>query len=106
METLNALTAESVPAMTDEPRAPDAREYWRILLDYPAKPRPRYGYGRPRHSKLNALIARNGSVYRELLERFLTYRDALLQIPVHGPYVGTEPCWTCGWLVGLDIVAL
>jgi hypothetical protein len=92
--------------MTNQATEPEAREYWRILLDYPAKPRPRYGFGRPRHSKLNALIAQHSQVYRGHLERFLTYHDSLFQIPVHGPYVGTEPCWKCGWLVGLDIVAL
>lgn len=77
-----------------------------ILLDYPVKPTPRYGYGKPPHPKLYEIINRNRNAYKDILTSFLRFREDFLKIPVKDANDTMQPSWVNGWLPGLDSVAL
>ncbi|CCO07383.1 class I SAM-dependent methyltransferase [Desulforamulus hydrothermalis] len=78
-----------------------------IFLDYPVKPQPRYGYGKPPHPELTTVISRSEPVYRQYLKSFLPYQEAFSRIPQIPPGPGNpEPAWINGWLPGLDALAL
>ena len=77
-----------------------------LRLDYPIHPTPRYGYGRPAHARLAAILERGRSRYRETLEGILDYRADLCRIPRDGNAGSTEPHWINVWLPGLDAAAL
>ena len=79
---------------------------WEVVLDHPVRPIPRYGYQKPPHPKLHALISRNRSLYESLLQGFLTYQAPLLRIEVDEPASEQDPWWKCGWLGGMDIMPL
>lgn len=80
--------------------------HYPIFLDYPLKPQPRYGYGKPAHPGLYALLEQDKESYRETLRTFLTLESELLRIPLRAPKKSTEPCWINNWLDGLDTLAL
>ena len=98
--------AESRVSTNAEGAGANVEERWEILLDYPVKPYPRYGYGRPYHSKLYEIINRNRPGYAKALTQFLKYREYLLDIPVGDPGASKEPSWACGWITGVDLVTL
>jgi hypothetical protein len=77
-----------------------------ILLDYPVRPRPRYGHGKPPHSELYRLIDAGRGAYRDRLQSFLSFKEWLVTLPVENGGSAEEPCWNNGWLQGLDAVAL
>ena len=78
---------------------------WEIRLDYPVRPEPRYGHGRPPHRRLRELIERGRPGYRTALERIARYEDDLRRIPALEESAA-EPYWRCGWLGGLDAAGL
>jgi hypothetical protein len=84
------------------PNAPHA-----IRLEYPptADLRPRYGFGRPPHPGLTALLDASLDRYRATLESFTPYFEALAHIAPKGER-SPEPCWIHPWLIGLDTVSL
>ena len=75
-------------------------------LEYPLRPEPRYGYGKPPHATLHELVNRNRAAYRRTLESFLTFREHFLAIPLEVPPDSPEPCWVNDWIAALDSVAL
>lgn len=78
-----------------------------IFLDYPIRPEPRYGYGKPPHPKLYSIIDRNRIAYGNYLNRFLKFKDYFTKIPgSQDSSRSTKPAWVNGWLPGLDAVAL
>lgn len=77
-----------------------------IFIDYPVRPVPRYGYGKPPHPLLHARMEKERETYRRALELFLEFREDLARIPVHAPEGSVEPCWENDWFVGLDGVSL
>lgn len=77
-----------------------------IVLDYPVRPRPRFGHGQPRHSAIDAILAARRDTYRSHLDRILEQRENLLKIPVTDPASPQDPHWFNGWLPGLDGAAL
>jgi glycosyltransferase involved in cell wall biosynthesis/2-polyprenyl-3-methyl-5-hydroxy-6-metoxy-1,4-benzoquinol methylase/predicted nucleic acid-binding Zn-ribbon protein len=77
-----------------------------ILLDYPIKPTPRYGYGKPLHPILYEIIDRTSVTYKKYLRSFLSLKEYFLKIPVRNSKTPEEPCWFNGLLPGLDSVAL
>lgn len=83
-----------------------AKGYYPIFLDYPVRPVPRYGYGKPPHPELYAMFSADRAQYRELLTGFLQFDKQLLDIPLRQSPVPHEPCWINGWLEGLDTLAL
>jgi hypothetical protein len=80
--------------------------YQPILLDYPVKATPRYGYGKPPHPKLYEIINKNRNTYKSTLESFLRLKEYLLKIPSESASNTQEPSWTNNWLPGLDSVSL
>jgi len=80
--------------------------YQPIFLDYPVKPIPRYGYGRPAHPELTTLLSSNDERYRHILSGFLRFSEELCKIPVHAPESSLQPSWINKWFAGLDTFAL
>jgi len=78
-----------------------------ITLDFPFRSIPRYGYGKPPHPELYDLINSNRNNYRNILGKFLGFKEQFLRISnVELPAETTEPYWINGWIPGLDAVAL
>ena len=77
----------------------------RLLHPTSAKDEPRYGYGRPSHSRLTELLSRHDSEYLKTLCGFEAYVDEMLAIPID-EMVPSEPHWSNGFLFGLDGVSL
>jgi hypothetical protein len=78
----------------------------RILLDYPVRSRPRYGWGLPDHPGLTRILWEGRDGYRDLLLDFATNIDALQRIQVEGSPDSAEPSWINNYYPGLDAVAL
>jgi hypothetical protein len=78
-----------------------------IALDYPpsAHSAPRYGYGRPPHPRLLALISRHNATFARRLRSFLEYLEPLKAIEPR-PADPLEPAWINDFLPGLDGVAI
>jgi Methyltransferase domain len=83
-----------------------AKGYQPIFLDYPVKPVPRYGYGKPPHPELTRILAERDASYSETLTRFLELSRDLSNIPLRQPKSSLDPCWINKWLDGLDTIAL
>jgi hypothetical protein len=78
-----------------------------ISLDYPIEPRPRYGWGRPEHSGLAALLGWGFGQYRDQLKAFLDFAPLLCRIPKQrSDRDPVTPYWLNSALPGLDAVAL
>jgi len=80
--------------------------YQPIFLDYPVEAIPRYGYGKPAHAELSAILARNDQQYADTLSQCLGFSDGVLGISLRQPKDSIEPCWINDWLDGLDTLAL
>jgi glycosyltransferase involved in cell wall biosynthesis/ubiquinone/menaquinone biosynthesis C-methylase UbiE len=80
-------------------------EVYPIFLDYPIDPIPRYGYGKPVHSKLYEIIDMNRRTYRDTLKSFLNFKDYFLGISREKSR-SREPYWINEWMPGLDAVAI
>lgn len=83
-----------------------AHGYQPIFLDYKVEAAPRFGYGKPAHPELAAILARNDAQYATLLSQFLSFSDSLLRISPREPKESPEPSWLHDWLDGLDTFAL
>lgn len=77
-----------------------------ITLDYPIRPQPRYGYGKPPHPLLHAILDRSRARYRAALEAIVALREDLWKIPAERGGDGSDPHWINVWLPGLDSAAL
>lgn len=80
--------------------------YFPIFLDYPVNPIPRYGYGKPPHSKLYGIINENRVEYENRLEKFLEFKEYFWKIPVNKPRSSREPFWMNDWVPALDTATL
>lgn len=78
-----------------------------IRLDHQptADLRPRYGFGRPPHPRLEALFASKLGRFRTELEGFQPFFDELALFALDDER-SPEPCWIHPWLIGLDTVSL
>ena len=78
-----------------------------INLDYPITSEPRFGYEKPVHPQLDEIIAEKRESYRDLLLRFLKYRDYFLRIPIFPDAEALlAPAWVNSFLPALDTVAI
>ncbi len=76
-----------------------------LFLDYRVEPRSRYGHGRPPHPALQTLFEQGRASYRQLLQDFLPFADALARIPMEaGDW--RAPYWNNAWMPPLDAAAL
>ena len=76
-----------------------------LFLDYRVEPQSRYGYGKPPHPGLLALLEQGRDAYRELLRGLLSLEEKLKNIPLHQTD-DRWPFWLNGWMPPLDAVAL
>lgn len=83
-----------------------AKGYEPLFVDYPVRPVPRWGYGKPEHPELKRILAANDARYSETLKSFLSFRDGMLTVPARAPHESTQPCWINKWFEGLDTFAL
>ena len=91
-------------------RAVRLAEKWldRTLLpiDFPpAREGPRYGFGRPPHARLKAILGRDHAAYSRSLESVRAYRADLARIELHAA-APADPFWFNKWLPSLDAAAL
>lgn len=76
-----------------------------IALDYPVQPTPRWGFGKPPHPKLQALMAQSRPDIAALLDSFEAFRGEFLEIAEESDDP-REPSRTNGFFAGLDAMAL
>jgi hypothetical protein len=82
-------------------------KFQNLFLDYKVDFKPRYGFGKPPHSDLYAIINKNRHNYTDLLKKALTYKDLIWQIKdAKAETDSTKPIWNNGFLPGLDIVGI
>ena len=78
-----------------------------VMLDYPVRPVPRYGEGKPAHPEIAALLARNDDAYRATLATLSGFSENLARIP-EGPDAADpgQPHWGNKFFTALDAIAL
>ena len=77
------------------------------MLDYPLKCSPRYGYGKPPHQQLFAILEARRNEYAKRLSAFCKLKGSLSQIPAESTPEAIEPCWgPQRYFSSLDAVAL
>jgi len=76
-----------------------------IALDYDIEPTPRWGFGKPPHPRLQALLAERFTDYSKLLMQIATYRFDFLAIPEQATSL-LEPSRNNDYFSGLDALAL
>jgi hypothetical protein len=77
-----------------------------IYLDYPFKPKPRYGWGSKPHQEILQIVEANRRVYLDFIDRFRSFVAGLKNIPVEKPEDVHSPYWMNGFVQGLDAVSL
>jgi hypothetical protein len=78
-----------------------------IYVDYPVNPQPRWGYGLPVHSEIEASLDKNRASYIDTLHCLAKYQSVLYDIPVDSdPKSPHVPAWRNRFIEGLDAVAL
>lgn len=77
-----------------------------IFVKYPVHPRQRYGFGKPPHRQIYALLDAQRCAIREQLEAFRQFESDFLRIPDHDDPHGIQPYWNNGFFPGLDAMAL
>jgi len=83
--------------------APD----YAVVLDYPVKISPRYGYGKPPHPEVLRILEEGRAEYAQRLLGFCKLKDWLSKIPDEPSAAPTEPCWgPQRFFSSLDAVAL
>jgi hypothetical protein len=82
-------------------------KYQNLFLEYKVDFRPRYGNGLPPHPSLFSIIDSHREVYKNLLEKALTYKEAIWQIKKNNlENDSIKPTWNNGFLPGLDIIGI
>lgn len=84
----------------------ELRSQYQFCEKYPVKSTPRYGYGKPPHSRLYEIINRNRPAYRRTLKSFLKFRNQFQEIVLDTPIECLEPSWFNYWLSAFDSVSL
>ncbi len=77
-----------------------------VFMDYPLRPEPRYGYGKPSHPELNRLLNRSRSTFITNLEYMTGLRFLLREIPDAGEDRTSHPRWQNLWISGFDAITL
>src|SRR5579862_2623963 len=78
-----------------------------ILVDYPVRSSPRYGYGKPPHRQLLAMLETGRSEYERRLSGFCSLKDWLRRIPNEPTGDSSEASWgPVTYFGSIDAVAL
>lgn len=76
-------------------------------LDYPVDPVPRWGWGKPVHPEMLAILELGRDRYREWVDVIASNTEHLAAIDVKPPSsLKLEPAWVNGWIPALDAAAL
>lgn len=76
-----------------------------IELDFGISPLVRFGWNKPVHPKLQAIIARDDDIYRTTLENFLQLSQSFLKIDL-AAINDFEPHWINDWIPAFDAISL
>lgn len=76
-----------------------------IELEFPVDPRPRFGYGKPPHPRLNTIFDAARSNFSSWISRIAEYSQPLYSIAGQSRAAG-EPSFENPWFLGLDAAAL
>jgi len=80
---------------------------YRVTLEYPIDPRPRYGEGRPPHRELATLISSRDDAYGATLQDLNRFESNLAAIPeAPDERRRGEPHWNNSYFSALDAIAL
>jgi hypothetical protein len=78
-----------------------------ITLDYPIRPTPRWGHGRPPHQRLHRILNRGRERYRQHVGDIVALAPGLRAIPLRQSHDDAlAPAWLNPWFSGLDLAAL
>ena len=77
-----------------------------IIIDYPVKCSPRYGYGKPPHRQLTTILEAGREEYAKRLSAFCSLKEELSQIPGEGSPESLTPAGGQTFFTSLDAVAL
>ena len=98
----DAINVTHVQGVTDEDNPSD---FWKLPLDHPIRPVPRWGYGRPVNPHLLEVIERGRGAYEQALRTALEYVPSYRQIG-RDRVADDVPYWDCGWMSPLDLMLL
>ncbi len=83
------------------------RGYQPVYLDYPVRPLPRWGWGKPGHTALARVVEGARESCADLLARMEPLTRGLREIPVAAPArPSPAPHWDNGYIGSLDAVTL
>jgi hypothetical protein len=77
-----------------------------VEIDYPVRPRVRYGWDLPPHAQLQRLLSSRDDHYRAMLRSFLPLLDTITRIAPRARVGGVEPHWINDWFPAFDAVSL
>lgn len=80
------------------------QEVWTIGLDFPIRPRSRWGYGRPPHRGVEQILDHGADRYGAWYQRVVESFGELSDVPVSEDPAGIY--WDNGWLSVLDALAV
>ena len=82
-------------------------KFQNLFLEYKVHLKPRYGYGQPPHNELYAIINGYRDVYKDLINKSLSYKEQIWSIQDSTKETNsTKPSWNNGFLPGLDIISI
>ena len=84
-----------------------ARPEYPIMLEYPIRPEPRYGEGKPAHPEISRILAEDTASYEATVVALGQYFEPISRIPdmasVSDP---GQPCWNNAYFSSLDAISL
>ncbi len=82
-------------------------KFQHFFLEYKVDVKPRYGYGKPAHPALMAIIEKNRPHYQALIYRILLFKENIWTIKEQAPGKDSvAPGWNNGFLPGLDMISI
>lgn len=78
-----------------------------VFLDYRPRPKVRYGYGQPQHSRLAEVLAAETATYHDYARSLADLADAMAELPkCMDPEQPERPWWDNIWFPPLDAAML
>lgn len=77
-----------------------------LLVEYPVRRAPRYGYGKPPHPQILAILDRTRGQFEKVLRGIADMKPLLDSIPLNVGDDSLRPYWNSGWFGPRDAAAL